>query len=247
MIAAFIALALVGLWQLYAAVGGVDPIVLPAPSDVAKAVWDDRGVLGSNLAVTAEEVALGLLIAIAAAILLALAIHLSPTLRRAVLPLLVASQAVPIVIVAPLLVAWLGYNLAPRLVIVAVVAFFPIVVTTLDGLAGADPSLHKLLRTLGASRWQSLRHVDAPSALPALLSGTKIAVAVAVIGAVFAEQAGSTDGLGHLATQASNQLETPRAYAAVVVLAALAIALFGTLALAERRLVPWAHQKGTST
>jgi putative hydroxymethylpyrimidine transport system permease protein len=247
MTAVLLALALVGAWQLYAAFGNVDPIVLPAPSKVAQAVWDDRGLLGSNLATTGEEVALGLLLAVAAALLLAALIHLLPPVRRAVLPLLVATQAVPIVIIAPLLIAWLGYDLAPRLVIVALVAFFPIVVTTLDGLASTDPSLRKLLRTLGASRWQSLRMVEAPSALPSLLSGAKIAVAVAVIGAVFAEQAGSTDGLGHLATQASNQLETPRAYAAVVVLAALAVALFGALALAERRIVPWAHQKGPAT
>jgi ABC-type nitrate/sulfonate/bicarbonate transport system permease component len=175
-------------------------------------------------------------------VLLAVAIHLSRTIRRATYPLLVASQTIPIVIVAPLLVAWLGYDLAPKLAIVGLICFFPVVVTTLDGLAGVDPDLRKLMRTLDASRLQTLRHVEAPAALPALLSGAKIAVTVAVIGAVLAEQAGSSDGLGHLILQSIPQFETARSWAAVVVLAAFAIVLFGALALAERRLVPWAHR-----
>jgi NitT/TauT family transport system permease protein/putative hydroxymethylpyrimidine transport system permease protein len=116
------------------------------------------------------------------------------------------------------------------------------VVTTLDGLAGVDPDLRKLMRTLDASRLQILRHVEGPAALPALLSGAKIAVTVAVIGAVLAEQAGSSDGLGHLILQSIPQFETARSWAAVVVLAGFAIVLFGVLALAERRLVPWAHR-----
>jgi NitT/TauT family transport system permease protein/putative hydroxymethylpyrimidine transport system permease protein len=121
------------------------------------------------------------------------------------------------------------------------------VVTTLDGLAGVDPDLRKLMRTLDASRLQTLRHVEAPAALPALLSGAKIAVTVAVIGAVLAEQAGSSDGLGHLILQSIPQFETARSWAAVVVLAAFAIVLFGALALAERRLVPWAHRSEGDT
>ena len=117
--------------------------------------------------------------------------------------------------------------------------------TTLDGLAGVDPELRKLMRTLDASRMQAFRRVEAPSALPALFSGAKIAVAVAVIGAVLAEQAGSSEGLGHLILQAIPQFETARAYAAVAVLSAFAIALFGALALAERLLIPWAHRTTT--
>jgi ABC-type nitrate/sulfonate/bicarbonate transport system permease component len=187
-------------------------------------------------------VLLGIAVSLAAGVALAVAIHLSRTLRRATYPLLVASQTIPIVIVAPLLVAWLGYDLAPKLAIVGLICFFPVVVTTLDGLAGVDPDLRKLMRTLDASRLQILRHVEGPAALPALLSGAKIAVTVAVIGAVLAEQAGSSDGLGHLILQSIPQFETARSWAAVVVLAAFAIVLFGALALAERRLVPWAHR-----
>jgi len=142
--------------------------------------------------------------------------------------------------IAPLLVAWFGYDIAPKLAIVALICFFPVTVTTLDALASVDPDAIKLLRTLDASRWQVFRHLEAPAALPGLLSGAKIAVAVAVIGAVLAEQAGWSDGLGHLLLQAIPQLETPRAYAAVVLLSALALLLFGALTLAERLAVPWA-------
>jgi NitT/TauT family transport system permease protein/putative hydroxymethylpyrimidine transport system permease protein len=245
--AALLVLALVGGWELYADLGGIDQFLLPAPSDIASSLWTDRGLLWDNFTVTAGEVLLGIAVSLAAGVALALAIHLSKTLRRATYPLLVASQTVPIVIVAPLLVAWLGYDLGPKLAIVGLICFFPVVVTTLDGLAGVDPDLRKLMRTLDASRLQTLRHVEAPAALPALLSGAKIAVTVAVIGAVLAEQAGSSNGLGHLILQSIPQFETARSWAAVVVLAAFAIALFAGLALAERRLVPWAHRSEGDT
>ena len=245
--AALLVLALLGGWELYADLGGIDQFLLPAPSDVATSLWTDRGLLWDNFTVTAGEVLLGIAVSLVAGVLLAVAIHLSRTLRRATYPLLVASQTIPIVIVAPLLVAWLGYDLAPKLAIVGLICFFPVVVTTLDGLAGVDPDLRKLMRTLDASRLQTLRHVEAPAALPALLSGAKIAVTIAVIGAVLAEQAGSSDGLGHLILQSIPQFETARSWAAVVVLAAFAIVLFGALALAERRLVPWAHRSEGDT
>jgi ABC-type nitrate/sulfonate/bicarbonate transport system permease component len=241
--AALIVLALLGAWQLYADRGGVDDFILPAPSEIAQALWDDRSLLWSNLLVTAQEVGLGILVALVLGFVLAVALHFSRALRRGAYPLLVASQAVPIVIVAPLLVVWFGFGIVPKLAIIALVCFFPVVVTTLDALAAVDPDQLKLMRTLDASRWQAFRWAEAPAALPAALSGAKIAVAVAVIGAVFAEYAGSSEGLGHLMLQAIPQLETARAYAAVVLLAAFAVLLFSALALAERRLVPWAHRR----
>ena len=242
---ALLTLALLGVWELYARASGVDDFLLPAPTEVAQALWDDRSLLWDNFAVTAREVVLGIAVAVVAGLLCAFALHLSRSVRLAVYPLLVASQTIPIVIVAPLLVAWLGYDLAPKLAIVGLICFFPVTVTTLDGLAGVDPDLRKLMRTLDASRFQAFRRVEAPAALPALFSGAKIAVAVAVIGAVLAEQAGSSDGLGHLILQAIPQFETARAYAAVAVLSAFAIALFAALALAERALIPWANRTPT--
>lgn len=240
--ALLIVAALVGAWQLYAAKGSVDSLLLPSPAEVAQALWVDRALLWDNFKVTAGEVLLGILVAAVAGLACAVAIHLSPTLRRAVYPLLVASQTVPIPIVASLLVVWLGFDLAPKLVIVGLVSFFPIAVTTLDALAGVDPELRRLMRTLDASRLRTFRFVEAPAALPGLFSGAKIAVAVAVIGAVFAEQSGSDAGLGRLIQQAVPQLLTARAYAAVLVLSAFAITLFGVLTLVERRVLPWAFQ-----
>jgi putative hydroxymethylpyrimidine transport system permease protein len=240
---ALLVAALIAIWQVYAQVGSVDDFILPAPSEVAQALWQDRALLWDNLLVTGQEVGLGILAALVLGFGLAVALHFSGTLRRGTYPLLVASQAVPIVIVAPLLVVWFGFGIVPKLAIIALVCFFPVVVTTLDALASVDPDQLKLLRTLDASRWQAFRYAEAPAALPAALSGAKIAVAVAVIGAVFAEYAGSSSGLGHLMLQAIPQLETARAYAAVVLLAAFAVALFSALALAERRLVPWANRR----
>jgi putative hydroxymethylpyrimidine transport system permease protein len=243
MTAVLLVAALLGGWELYADAGGVDDFILPAPSQIATALWEDRSLLWSNLLVTGQEVGLGILVALVLGFVLAVALHFSGALRRGVYPLLVASQAVPIVIIAPLLVVWFGFGIVPKLAIIALVCFFPVVVTTLDALRSVDPDQLKLMRTLDASRWQAFRWAEAPAALPAALSGAKIAVAVAVIGAVFAEYAGSSEGLGHLMLQAIPQLETARAYAAVVLLAAFAILLFSALSLVERRLVPWAHRR----
>jgi ABC-type nitrate/sulfonate/bicarbonate transport system permease component len=242
MLAALLVLALLGGWELYARLGAIDDFILPAPTQIGQALYDDRGLLWDNFTVTAGEVGLGIVAALVIGFALAVAIHFSRTVRRAVYPLLVGSQAIPIVVIAPLLVVWWGFGVTPKLAIIALVCFFPVVVTTLDALATVDPDQLKLMRTLDATRWQAFRLAELPAALPAALSGAKIAVAVAVIGAVFAEYAGSSAGLGHLILQAIPQLETARAYAAVVVLAVFAVMLFSALAFAERRLVPWAHR-----
>jgi putative hydroxymethylpyrimidine transport system permease protein len=142
-------------------------------------------------------------------------------------------------VLAPILVVILGFGIGPKLFIVALICFFPITVNTLDGLRSVDPDLIKMLRTLGADRLQILRRAELPSALPYAFSGAKISVAVAVIGAVFAEFAGSDSGLGHLIQIANSQLLTARAFAAMAVLSVMAIALFGLLSLLERKVVYW--------
>jgi ABC-type nitrate/sulfonate/bicarbonate transport system permease component len=247
MIAALIVLALIGVWEAYVHLGSVDDLLLPAPSAIAETLVDDRALLWDNFTVTAGEVGLGILAGVALGLACAVAIHFSPVLRRALYPLLVGSQTMPIPIVAPLLVAWFGFDLTPKLVIVALVCFFPIAVPTLDALERVDPDLRKMMRTFGASRWATFRMVEAPAALPGLFTGAKLSVAVATLAAILAEQAGSEEGLGHLLIQAIPQLETARAYAAVLILSAFAVALFGLLTLAERRLLPWHHrERGTA-
>jgi NitT/TauT family transport system permease protein/putative hydroxymethylpyrimidine transport system permease protein len=238
MTAGLLVLVLLGAWELYSRSGAVDDLILPAPTQIADAIGRDHRLLWDNLLVTASEVAVGLLVALVLGFGLAVALHFSRTARRAVYPLLVGSQALPVVVIAPLLLVWLGFGLGPKVVIIALVSFFPIVVTTLDALRGVDADLLKLLRTMDATRWQTFRFAELPAAAPAALSGAKIAVAVSVIGAVFAEYAGSDSGLGHVILQAIPQLQTARAYAAVVILASLAVALFYLLTAAERWLNP---------
>jgi len=247
MTAALVLLAIVGGWEAYVQLSGIDEFLLPAPSAIAAAINDDAGLLWSNFAVTAGEIALGIAAALALGLACAVAIHFSDTLRRALYPLLVGSQTVPIPLVAPLLVVWFGFGLTPKIAIVALVCFFPIVVPTADALRRVDPNLRKLMRTFGASRWQTFRLVEAPAALPGLFTGAKLSVAVGTIAAILAEQAGSEEGIGHLVRQALPQFETARAYAAVLILSAFAVALFGLLALAERRLLPWANPSTRGT
>ena len=234
---------LIGIWELYVDLHDATfSLVLPAPHQVAKALYTDRALLWSNFLVTAEEVLLGIMMATLIGFLLAVAIHFSPTLRRAVYPLLVASQAWPVVILAPVLVLWLGFGLLPKLVVIALVSFFSIVVTTTAGLAAVDPDLLKLMRTFDASRMRTFRHVELPAALPGVFTGVKIAAAVSVIGAVFAEWTGSNSGLGYVILQSLPQLLAARGMAAVVILSLFAIGLFWLLSIAERLVLPWAYR-----
>jgi putative hydroxymethylpyrimidine transport system permease protein len=233
---------LFGGWELYVDLGGASPLVLPAPHEIARSLYVDRSLLWSNFLVTAQEIGLGILVAIAAALLLAILMHRIRPLRAALYPLLVASQTIPIAMLAPVLVLWLGFGITPKLIVIAIVSFFPIVVTTLAGFAAVDTDLLKLMRTLGASTRRTFWLVELPSALPEVITGAKIAVVVSVIADLLAEQAGASSGLGYLFDQAIPQLLTARAYAAVFVLSAFAIALFCLLSLAERALVPWAHR-----
>jgi ABC-type nitrate/sulfonate/bicarbonate transport system permease component len=236
---------LLGAWQLAASSGALadllnlESFLVPSPAEIAEALWQSRALLAENAWVTLEEVLIGFGCALVAGLGFAVAMHLSETLRLAFQPLIVASQTIPIVVVAPILVVWFGFGIGPTLAIIALICFFPITVNTLDGLRSVDPEATKMMRTLDASRGQILRRVEAPSALPYFFSGAKIAVAVAVIGAVFGELMAPDEGLGALIFRDMNQLETARAFAAVAILSAMAILLYAILALAERRIVTW--------
>jgi len=234
-------IVLIGLagWEALVRLGGVDELILPAPTQVLDSLWTDRSILAPDLATTTWEVLLGLAVAIAAGALLGIAMHVSPRARRALRPLVIGSQAVPVPVIAPLVVLVLGFGLAPKVLLVALVCFFPVAINLYDGLRDTDADARKLLRSLDATRWQTLRMLELPSALPATFTGVKIAAAVAVIGAVFAEWAGSDAGLGHALLTANGQLATARAFAATLLLFLLAVALYGAFALLERRVVDW--------
>ncbi len=235
-------LALLGAWELYVDLGSVSPLILPAPHAIAAALYDDRSLLWSNFLVTAAEVLLGIALATVAALVLATVMHLSRTVRAAVYPLLIASQTIPIPMLAPILILALGFGLRPKLIVIGLVSFFSIVVTTLAAFAEIDPDLIKLMRTFGATRRRVFLSVELPAALPGIFTGAKLSVIVAVIGAVFAEEAGANSGLGYIFEQSLNQVLPARAFATVAVLSAFAVLLFAALSLAERAAVPWARR-----
>jgi len=240
-----IVLALLGLWELAARwellsdALGIEPFLVPAPSEVAEALWSDRSLLAENAWVTVREILAGLALAVALGVGFALALHRFEPLRRAVYPLLVASQTIPVIAIAPILVVWLGYGIGPKLAIIALVCFFPVTVNMLDGLRSVDRDQVRMMRTLDASRSQILRRIEVPAALPFLLSGVKIAAVISVIGAVFGEWAGADSGLGHLILISQGQLQTARVFAAVAVLSAIALILFASLVVVERRYAWW--------
>jgi ABC-type nitrate/sulfonate/bicarbonate transport system permease component len=226
-------------WQGVASLESVDDLTLASPVETWQALRDDWSLLVDNAGVTLVEVVLGLAISLAAGVAFGVAMHLVRPLRDAAYPLLVASQAIPVVVLAPIFVLAFDYGIGPKLAIVALICFFPITVNLLDGLRSAPPELLKLMHSMGASRLRTLRSVELPASLPSLFSGLKVAASVSVIGAVFGEWAGADEGLGRLVLLGNNQLQTPRVYAGIVLLTLMAVALFMLVGLAERVACPW--------
>ena len=239
LLAALLLALFVLAWQGVASLESVDDLTLASPVETFEALREDRALLWDNALVTLVEVVLGLAIAALGGMAFAVAMHLFRPLRDAAYPLLVASQAVPVVVLAPILVLAFDYGIGPKLAIVALICFFPITVNLLDGLRSVEPELLKLMRSMGASRLRTLRSVELPAALPFLFSGLKVAATVSVIGAVFGEWAGADEGLGRLVLLANNQLQTGRVYAGIVLLTLMAVALFALVVLAERLVCPW--------
>lgn len=233
--------AIVVAWEIGVAMSGVSPIVLPAPSRVLGALWDFRDDAVRHTLTTLAEAAVGFAVAVALAVGAAVAMDRAEPVRRALYPLLVSSQTIPIVAIAPLLVIWLGFGLAPKVVVIVLVAFFPIVVALLDAFAATPPEATDLLRTMGATERQTFRLLRWPAALPALFTGLRIAVPYAVIGAVFAEYVGAVDGLGIWMQTSQNAFRTDLVFAAVLITALVSVGLFVAVGALERRFVPWSR------
>lgn len=237
--------ALIGAWQIAASTGAIaealslESFLVASPAEIASSLWENRSLLAENAWVTLREIVFGIAAALVVGVGFAIAMHQWRIIRDASYPLIVASQTIPVVVIAPILTVWFGYGITPKIVIIALVCFFPITINVLGGLRSVDPEAVKLMRSLDASRWQRFWRAEAPAALPNLFTGIKIAVVVAPIGAVFAEWAGSSSGLGHLIQSDTAYLEVARQFATVVVLSAMALALMGLTVLAERRVVRW--------
>ncbi len=229
-----LAAALFGIWETLVRVMDVQRWLLPAPSGIGREMWNSRSKLWDNAVVTGEEVLIGYGIAIVVGVALAVAISYSRLLERAVYPFVIASQTIPIIALAPLLLVWVGPEQTSKVIIVALITFFPIVVNLVDGLRAADRASIDMFRTLGASRWQIFRKLQVPSALPFFFSGLKISAVFAVIGAVIGEWVGGEAGLGWLMQVVRPLFKTELVFASIFVLSAMAILLFVTVVLIEK-------------
>ena len=235
--------ALLVAWELIVRLGHVPEYLLPAPTQILADLKTDWVILWPAMLVTLKEVVLGFVIATVAGVGLAVVLHLYGPLRRAMYPILIGSQTIPIVVLAPILVILLGYGILPKLVIVALICFFPIVVNGIDGLRAVDEDFIRMMYTLDATRWGIFRRVEFPGALPSFFSGMRIAATFAAIGAVFGEWSGSNAGLGYVMLEATPNLLTARIFAAILMLTVISLVLFGLVSLLERIAVPWAPRR----
>jgi NitT/TauT family transport system permease protein len=231
--------ALVVLWEVLCDALKVPSFLIPAPSQVALRLYEKRDLYFAHTWVTLYETTAGFLLAVVFGILSAAVIVVVPKMRDIVMPLLLIAQLVPKVAIAPLLLIWFGYGLMPKVIVAFLVAFFPIVVNGASGLAAVQPELLDLGRSLQASRWQTFWKFRIPTALPEVFSGMKIAITLAIIGAIIGEFVGGNRGLGYLIIVANQELDTALSFAAIFLLSVMGIALYGLIEMLERVLIPW--------
>jgi ABC-type nitrate/sulfonate/bicarbonate transport system permease component len=239
--AALFLVLLVAVWEWTVRARDVADYLMPPPSQLWMAFLDQRGLLPAHIQTTLSEALLGLLFAIVLGVGLAALIASLPLARRVLYPVLVVSQNIPVLVLAPLLVVWFGFGLMPKVLIVVLIGFFPIAVNTAEGLMNADREMIALVRSMGASRWQVLRTVLVPSAVPSFFAGLQIGAAYAVIGAVIAEWMGASSGLGLFITRSQRAFRTDQIFMAVVLIALVSIALFVSVQLLARLAMPWRH------
>jgi ABC-type nitrate/sulfonate/bicarbonate transport system permease component len=239
---AILILAIILLWELCSIWFKVPEYLLPRPTRILEVSWVKRVTLWGHLRVTMEEVLLGFLVGFVVGYGLALVMFFSVTLRRALNPIVVISQTVPVIALGPILVIWLGYNIWPKIIIVALIVFFPLTVNAFDGLISCDPDLITLLRSMGARRWQIFTKVQQPNAMPFITSASKVAITFSVIGAVVAEWIGSDRGLGAYILQTNAQIRTPEMFSAIFITSILGIVMFFIAQGIENLIIPW--QKG---
>jgi ABC-type nitrate/sulfonate/bicarbonate transport system permease component len=237
-----IVLAILVAWQIAVTVAGTKPTVLPSPLRILEQGWLARDVIWLNTVPTLQETAIGFAVSLAVGWTLAIIIDFSPLLRRALLPLLVASQTIPVIALAPLLIIWFGFGLLPKVLVIALVTFFPVAVGLIDGFNSTDREATNLLRSMGANRWKQFVFVRLPSALPAFFTALRIGITYAVTGAIFAEYVGAVNGLGIYMSMMKNSFRTDLVLAAVIVTAVVSISLFLLTFAVERLVIPW-HSK----
>ncbi len=230
---------ILGLWQLIVMVFAMPSFILPAPLEVFNKLITRHDVLLKHTWITAQEILLGLLLGLSMGLVFALQMLLFEPLKRWLLPILIASQAIPVFAIAPVLMLWLGYGMASKVVMAAIIIFFPVTTCCYDGLRNTPTGYLDLAKTMGATKWQLLRHIQLPAALPTLASGIRVAVVIAPIGAVVGEWVGSSAGLGYLMLQANARMIIDEMFAALFILAAFSIALYFITDKLLKTAIPW--------
>jgi putative hydroxymethylpyrimidine transport system permease protein len=229
----------IGLWEAACRQLGVAEFILPPPSRIIAVAIFKAPVLLPHAGVTALEIGCGVLLSLAVAVPLSVVMFARPALEKALAPFLVASQAIPVFAVAPLLVVWLGYGLASKVFMAAVIIFFPITVSLLEGFKGCDAEYRVLFRLMGAGFWKSLRLLYWPWALPSFFAGLRVGVTVATIGAVIGEWVGAQQGLGYLMIQANARLQVDLVFAAIFYLSAMGLGLWALVGIVEKKVIRW--------
>jgi ABC-type nitrate/sulfonate/bicarbonate transport system permease component len=235
-------LALLATWELYVRSGQISADVLPTPTSIVQALFANWDVISVNTMQTLLETVIGLLASIVLGLVLAVLLDTSSWVRRTLYPLLITSQTIPMIALAPLLLIWFGFDLGPKVLLVILYCFFPIAVASADGLLGTDADLVRLMKSMHASRWQTLWLVRLPGAMPAFFSGVRIAATYSVTGAIFGEYVGAYQGLGIYMQSSANSHAIVLVFAAILVTAVLSLLLFGLVALIERIALPWYHR-----
>lgn len=226
--------AAIAIWEAYCRLSSVSGQILPAPTQVAAQIWDNRALLWRNTLPTLRATLLGFAFSVSVAFALSVLMDFVPRLRRALFPVFVVSQTLPLVAIAPLMVLWFGFDLTPKILLVALVTFFPMLIALIDGYGATEPEIEALLRSMGASRGTIFRRARLPSSMPYFFAGLRISITYAVVAAIFAEYAGARAGLGIVILNAKNSFRPDLMLAAVAVSSALTLALFGTAALIQR-------------
>lgn len=237
--AALTLLGLAAVWQLVCSLGLVPAFMLPSPVKVVRAFIDQFGVLMGHSVVTLQEAFYGLAIGVALGFVSAVLMDAFPLVRRAFYPLLIITQTIPTVAIAPLLVLWFGYEMTPKIVLIVITTFFPLTVGLVDGFREADPDAINLLRSMGAGRFRIFRYIKLPSAMPQFFSGLRIAAAYSVVGAVISEWLGGFSGLGVYMTRVRSAYAFDRMFAVIILISVISLALMGLIGLLERLLTPW--------
>ncbi len=243
-----ILLAVLGTWEVYVYIKEIPHFILPPPSKIVVTLFEEHDRLLKHSWVTLQEMLLGFALAVSVGVPLAVLMFEFPILEKAFYPYVIGSQTVPVFAIAPLLVVWFGFGIASKVMMAAIIVFFSIVLTTLDGLKSTDPDTVDLFKILRASRWQILWKVRIPTALPFIFSGAKIGISISTIGAVIGEWVGASAGLGFLMLYANSTLEVDLVFAAIFSLTFLGLGLFAIMSLLEFWAMPWRkRQKNTQT